>query len=343
MQKIRLLSQVFFASLCGLIGIEFALWLKTMESANWGQSSMQGLKVMRPPGVEAFLPISSLMNLRHWIQWGEIQMFHPAGVFIFLGIVSGSFFLGKFFCSWMCPIGFVSEIVWNVRSRIFGARSFSGLYWVDVFFRSLKYFLLAFFTFAIFALMDAQAIHDFLESPYNVAADAKMYDFFAGMSVLSAVVISFLILVSLFVRNAWCRFLCPYGALLGLIGLVSLVKIRRSSLHCINCEKCKNVCPAGISVHKIQTVISDECSSCLKCLSVCPAKGALETTLVGLPGKRLSWKFLPIFALAIFAAFILWGVGTSRWKNVVDPSFYREVIQNRKALGHPGQAAKFSR
>lgn len=102
-QSFRLLSQLVFAGLCLFIGVEFALWLSAME---------RGTSVIpaRPPGVDAFLPISSLMNFANWVRTGEIQMFHPAGVFIFLGIFTASFALGKCFCSWMCPIGFLSEI-----------------------------------------------------------------------------------------------------------------------------------------------------------------------------------------------------------------------------------------
>lgn len=334
-QKFRLASQVFFASLCLWIGVEFVFWLRAMEGFNNSAPS-------RPPGVEAFLPISSLMNAWLWVQTGELQMFHPAGVFIFLGIVAASFFLGKVFCSFMCPIGFLSEFVWKVKSRFFASSAVPLPRWLDFLLRSIKYLLLGFFVFVIFGMMDAPALKDFLDSPYNLAADAKMFDFFANISTMAAVVIAIIALFSLVVRNAWCRFLCPYGALLGIVGLLSPSKIKRNTETCINCEKCTRVCPAGIAVHTAQAVVSDECSSCMACLSECPVQDALELKLA--PTKtNLPWKWMPLVALSVYALFIAWGTLTNRWQNSADPAFYKQVIQQRKTLGHPGQTGEFTR
>jgi polyferredoxin len=334
-QHFRLSAQVFFALLCIVIGVEFARWVRAMESQD-------AIIPTRPPSVEAFLPISSLMNAWHWLRSGEIQMYHPAGVFIFLGIVVGSFALGKFFCSWMCPVGFMSEILWKARSKLITTRAAPIPRWLDFILRSFKYILLSFFVFAIFFMLDAQGLRDFLESPYNLAADAKMYDFFANISVFAFTVIVALVLTSLFVRNAWCRFLCPYGALLGVVGLLSPNKIKRDPVSCINCEKCSRVCPAGIDVHLVDVVKSDECSSCLECVSTCPAKGALGLKLIGRK-KALPWKWIPVVALSIYSAFILWGVMSKRWNNKVDPVLYKSVIQQRSTLGHPGETGRFAK
>jgi polyferredoxin len=334
-QKQRLATQVFFAGLCVWIGVEFALWLRAMENSDVHVPS-------RPPGVEAFLPISSLMNASLWAQTGELQMFHPAGVFIFLGIVAASFFLGKFFCSFMCPVGFFSEFIWKAKTRFFNTAAVPVPVWLDFSLRGIKYLLLGFFVFVIFGMMDAQALREFLDSPYNLAADAKMFDFFANISKTSAIVIAIIVLFSLIVRNAWCRFLCPYGALLGLVGLLSPSKIKRETTSCINCEKCTRVCPAGISVHTTQTVVSDECSSCLACVSACPVPNTLSLKLAH-SQKSLPWKWMPVVALTIYGLFILWGVVSKRWQNSADFSLYQSVIQHRKSLGHPGQTGEYTR
>lgn len=334
-QILRFLSQSLFAAMCVWIGVEFAIWLKAMEL---------GLNptVNRPSGVEAFLPISSLMNTWHWITRGEIQMHHPAGVFIFLGIVAASFVLGKFFCSWMCPIGFFSEWLWKIRSRAIESKPVPIPRILDFILRSFKYIFLAFFMYAIFILLDPQSLHEFLESPYNLAADAKMFDFFANITPLAASVIAALCIVSIFVRNAWCRFFCPYGALLGIVGSLSPAKIRRSQHACIECEKCTRVCPAGISVHTSAVIRSDECSSCLECVSICPKQDALNVHVIARK-KPVPWKWLPILALATYLFFVAWAMVTQRWNNVVDANFYKAVIQNRANFGHPGKSEKFTR
>lgn len=52
-----------------------------------------------------------------------------------------------------------------------------------------------------------------------------------------------LLILSVFTGRPFCRFLCPYGALLSLFSSVSIWKIRLSRKACINCELCHNSCP----------------------------------------------------------------------------------------------------
>ena len=76
--------------------------------------------------------------------------------------------------------------------------------------------------------LSAEGIAQFLESPYGIVADVKMAStFFRHMGVAAAVVIGILVLASVFVQNFWCRFLCPYGALMGLAALASPLRIFR--------------------------------------------------------------------------------------------------------------------
>ena len=55
-----------------------------------------------------------------------------------------------------------------------------------------------------------------MKSPYGLVADVKMLNFFRDLGTVGAAVILGLVVLSVFVKNAWCRYLCPYGALLGL-------------------------------------------------------------------------------------------------------------------------------
>ena len=93
--------------------------------------------------------------------------------------------------------------------------------------------------------MSLEAIIAFQRAPYNLVADGKMLLFFLAPSGLAAGVLLFLVLVSFFVRNFWCRYLCPYGALLGLLAFMSPVKVKRVAETCIDCQKCEKVCPGS--------------------------------------------------------------------------------------------------
>src|SRR4030067_2035131 len=104
-QKYRFYVQVAFTLLCLWIGVEMFLFTKYLESG--GTTNFYN----RPPGVDGFLPISSMMSFYLFLTTGALHSAHPAGVFIFLGIILMSLVVRKSFCSWLCPVGFLSELV----------------------------------------------------------------------------------------------------------------------------------------------------------------------------------------------------------------------------------------
>ena len=76
--------------------------------------------------------------------------------------------------------------------------------------------------------MSSPAISGFLQSPYYKMSDVKMLHFFTQMSILTMVVLTVLVLSSVVIRNVWCRYLCPYGALMGLLAAISPTRIQRN-------------------------------------------------------------------------------------------------------------------
>ncbi|MDP1995544.1 MAG: 4Fe-4S binding protein, partial [Ignavibacteria bacterium] len=134
-QKYRFTIQLIFALLCIWIGIEFFLFTRFLES-NGTASFYQ-----RPPGVDGFLPISSLMSVYYFFLTGSVHQVHPAGFFIFVGIVVVSFAFGKSFCSWFCPVGFLSELIGDFGEKLFG-RKIRVPKILDYPLRSLKYLIL---------------------------------------------------------------------------------------------------------------------------------------------------------------------------------------------------------
>ena len=106
--------------------------------------------------------------------------------------------LSKSFCSWLCPVGTLSETLWGIGNKIFG-RNFLLPKWFDVLLRGLKYLLLGLFVYAI-SSMSVPAIRQFLDGPYGIVADVKMLNFFRQITVTTAVVVGVLIIFSLFVK-----------------------------------------------------------------------------------------------------------------------------------------------
>lgn len=325
-QKFRFVVQLAFVMLCIWIGIEFFLFVRYLDSGG------HTLFVQRPPGAEAFLPISALMSVYYFFLTGDIHDAHPAGFFIFIAVIFVSFIFGKSFCSWICPVGFLSEMLGEVGQKIMGRR-LKVPRWLDYPLRGVKYFLLGFFALAIFT-MTAASLHAFLGGNYNRMADIKMYLFFADLSKTAAIVLTILAICSIFFRGFWCRYLCPYGALLGIIGLLSPHKIKRNPDTCTDCGKCAAVCPAFIKVDQVKTVISDECVSCLNCVDVCPIADTLNVQNVITRRKR-SKRVMALAIVGLFLCILAVARISGNWDNGVPVEQYLYHYPYIESYGHP--------
>lgn len=324
-QSLRHVLQAAFSLLCLWIGVEFWLFVR------WGGSGGTAAYVPRPPGVEGFLPISGLMNLWHWILTGRLSTIHPASVFILVAILTLGLFLKKGFCSWLCPVGTLSEGLWRLGRRLFG-RNPALPRWLDGPLRGVKYLLLGFFLWVIFG-MSARQLAAFLQSPYNRMADLEMYLFFARLSGGALGVLITLAALSAVFQNPWCRYLCPYGALLGLLSLLSPLKITRQESTCIDCEKCTRACPARIRVHQVRKVRSDECTGCYACVAACPVKHtlAMEAPRARKVPALVYAALLAGLFMAITGAAMLAG----RWQSSLPPAEYLRTLQG---IGTPREA-----
>lgn len=313
-QYLRSVIQVAFALLCVWIGVEFYLFMR------WGVSGGQALFVSRPPGVEGFLPISSLVSLKHWMETGIINNIHPSGLFILIAIVVVSLFLKKAFCSWLCPIGTLSESLWQLGRKLL-KNNIIPPRWLDYPLRSLKYLLLFFFGWSIWK-MDMAALSGFIDSPYNKVADIKMYLFFSDITAFAFWTIFILVALSVIIKNFWCRFLCPYGALLGIVSWLSPLKITRNKTTCIDCELCTKACPSSIKVHKVGQVWSDECMSCLECVEVCPVKNTLDIRMTRKHSSVPTWVFGSLVA-GVFIAITGFAMLTGHWHSAITKEEYQ--------------------
>jgi polyferredoxin len=319
-KKLRKLIQYGFFITTVIIGVQFVLWYKYYESGG------KLIKVARPAGVEGFLPLSGLISLKYWALTGIINDIHPAAMFVLLGIVAMSLVFKKSFCGYICPVGLISEWLWKLGRKLFGKKAVAPWGWrvpkfIDYPLRSLKYILLLFFLNAILLVMTEPVLKAFIDSPYNKVADAKMLLFFTDISQFALGVIILLAIASLFISNFWCRYLCPYGALVGVVSFLSPVKIRRNLSTCTDCGACSKVCPSAIKVDKEKLVRSDECIGCLECVAACPVKNTLYPE-IGIIKKRISPRVFAIGALFIFLLFYIGARMGGYWDNNISDEEY---------------------
>jgi polyferredoxin len=323
-QGLRRTSQVAFLLLNLWIGAQFYLWVRYYETG--GTASY----VERPPGVEGWLPIAGLMNLKYWLLTGSVPGHHAAGMFLLVAFLAISLLFRKAFCSWLCPVGTISEWLWQGGTDLTG-RAVALPTWLDIPLRSLKYILLALFAYVVVTMPPA-AIRAFLDGPYGLIADVKMLDFFRQMGRATAVTIAVLVVASLFVKNVWCRYLCPYGALMGLASLAGPTRIRRDAGACIDCDKCTKACPSLLPVARLTSVKSPECTACLECVTACPSVAALR-----LGTRRLTLQ--PWMVAAGIAAAFLLVVGGARlaghWHTSMPDEMLFRLVPRAGEFGHP--------
>ncbi len=318
--------QIAFSILVITIGIQFYLFVFQAE-----KGILPGID--RPPGVEAFLPISALVSLKHLVFTGTINRVHPSGLVIFLIVCSTALLAKKGFCSWVCPFGLLSEFLARIHRRIFS----NGLtlpVWSDMPLRSLKYLLAGFFIYQIFFKMSRSSIEQFIHSPYNRFADIKMLTFFTQISQTTVIVLSALFVLSILIRHFWCRYLCPYGAILGIIGLFSAGRITRNPSHCTTCGKCEKNCPSHIPIRQKTQIHSTECTACLSCVKACPENQAIGFSFFRIPTGPVG---LALVIVCLFAAGIATAKITGNWQNDIPKKAYVDVISQDKlrSYGHP--------
>jgi polyferredoxin len=324
-QALRRGIQAVFLALNVWIGVQFYLFVRFYETN--GSTPYAA----RPAGVEGWLPIASLMNLKVLLYTGDMPRLHPAGMFLLIAFLAASWIFRKSFCSWLCPVGTICEYLWKLGRQTFG-RNFTLPRKLDIALRSLKYLLLGLFFYAV-GSMSVDGIRAFLEGPYGIVDDVKMLNFFRFLGLTGGIVMAVIVIASVFVRNFWCRYLCPYGALMGLAALASPLRIRRNPTSCIDCGKCAKACPSTLPVDKLITIASAECTGCLECVAVCPAA---DTLFLSAPRRRR----VPAWAVATGTLVLFLGVAgyarlTGHWHTDLPAHIYSSLIPHANEFTHP--------
>lgn len=341
-QIMRRSFQAGFLLLNLWIGGIFYFWVRQFEPGGAPTS------LHRPAGVEGWLPIAGLMNLRYLTLTHHVPALHPAGMFLLMAFLAMSFLFRKAFCSWLCPVGTTSEYLWRAGQKLF-RRNFFLPRSIDIGLRGLKYLLLGFFVWAVTS-MAADELAAFMNSPYGVIADVKMLNFFRHIGQTGAITLGVLVVASLFIQNFWCRYLCPYGALLGIVSFFSPARIRRNPETCIDCAKCFKACPSALPVDKLVTIKSAECTGCLECVAVCPAKDTLWLSLPDLrltrfpltqipalaprPGKMPAWAMAAGIA-ALFFGVVGFAKTAGYWDSHVPRAMYQQLVPHADEARHP--------
>ena len=237
---------------------------------------------------EAFCPFGGLETLYKYLTSGGtfISHTHLSNLVILIAVLTVALLLRSAFCGWICPLGFLQDLVSNLSSvlqkRIPGLRRGitslkkrgARLAWLDHYLRYTKYLVLIwavsgaiYFGFMVFRDYD----------PWSALLNIAEFSYTPGIIILGLILVA-----SFFIERPWCRYACPLGAASGLIGKLSPIYLKREESACTSCKICTQTCPMGIEIHNAKTIKSVDCNTCLECVGSCPRNGALEVKF-GLP------------------------------------------------------------
>lgn len=168
--------------------------------------------------------VGSIQNVVLALVDGTYSMPWNVLLFFLLPVVFALIF-GRVFCSGVCPIGALQELV-NVRNGKMNKA-------VEAVLGLLPWLYL------ILTILFAATRSQFLICRFDPFIGIFRLGGDMGLLVFGIV----LLVISVFTGRPFCRFLCPYGALLSLFSAVSVRKIEITQKKCINCELCHNACP----------------------------------------------------------------------------------------------------
>jgi len=243
---------------------------------------------------------------------------HPAGLTILLAAMACSFLFRKSFCGFVCPVGLVSDLAGEGGKRAGLGRNVPKL--ADRLAGAVKYLLLGFFLVSIGVLMDPATTRQFMTSAYNLTADAHLLKLFLHPSNIFLVVLGVLLAAGLIFRNAWCRWFCPYGALLGLLGRTGPCSVKRDASGCDGCDRCRRACPMDIAPGAAAR--SPQCVACGQCVEACPKEKTLSLRFLNRPVSRFTGL---VGGVGLFAAVCLTAMVLGGWESGLPIAMLRSL------------------
>jgi len=262
---------------------------------NQGKTVVAALDAIQEMSAEAIMP---------WM---------PLAVFVLFGV-----FVGRATCGWICPFGLVQDLngLVNARRREVSLRTHVGAIKVKYAILGMTLFFSGSLALSLIYNIGAEykaALGDLSHGPFSaLSPEATLLGvlpilgrmvllYFLGIppvtnplssdlvwSRLSSMtwllatrlmILIFVMVLSFFFLRAWCRYLCPAGALLAIFGRVSFLGLRRNLLQCNKCGDCMKVCPMLVRLTDgpWEKMTDPECIMCLECTDACRYKALRPT------------------------------------------------------------------
>jgi ferredoxin len=224
------------------------------------------IPILSDASLHAVCPFGGVVSLYQWISQGSfVKKVHESSLILGGLVLILAIALGPVFCGWSVPSQ-PQEWIGKLGRKIF-KRRYNAMVppTLDAILRYLRYVVLLWVLYMT-AVTGLLIFADF--DPYYT-----LFNFWTGEVALSGIIILLAVLIlSLAVERPFCKYACPYGAVLGLSNLIRLFPVRRRSSSCIDCKLCDRRCPMNIEVSITDRVRDHQCISCNECSSeaACP-------------------------------------------------------------------------
>jgi len=267
----RPVIQVFFFALVALIvGNHFLV----------GKGN--GIAFLSSASLHAICPFGGVVSIYQYLSVGTyVKKVHEASFILMYIMLFLTIFFGPIFCGWVCPLGSFQEWIGKIGKRLF-SKKYNNFVpkAADKYLRYFRYIVLAWVIYAT-AITGRLAFEEV--DPYFA-----LFQFWTGEVAITAFAILAITMIgAIFVERPWCKYACPYGAVLSITGVIKIFRIKRNNQTCINCGLCNEACPMNIEVSKAGSVNHSQCITCMECTSerVCPVQDTVSLRFFGDNGK----------------------------------------------------------
>ncbi len=265
--RTRRIVQIFFFFLIAFISINHTL-----------SESGREIPFLANASLHALCPFGGVVTIYQYAAIGTfVQKIHESSfVLMVIGFALAILF-GPVFCGWVCPLGSAQEFFSSIGRKLFKKR-FNRLIpaKVDRILRYSRYLVLGW---VVYMTAASGTLIFSAYDPYFALFNLWSSELAIGGVVILAVTLA----LSLVMERPWCKYACPYGAILGISNLFRIFKIKRNESTCIACGACSKRCPMNIVVENKDVIRDHQCISCLECTSeaVCPVADTVNFSTGG--------------------------------------------------------------
>jgi len=241
-----------------------------------------------------------------------LQLMLIEGIFPFIPLatiflVGG--LVGRYFCGWVCPVGFIQEILAFLPFKKIYPSKNSNIRGSEVALYFVGGVLVFVALVGLTRLLSIQSTEASLEATFGILAIDPLtaldpastlltfipymiyWDRIPGLSLLASnpdllwfwvrlLIMLVIFAIPAFIPRAYCRYICPTGAVMGRFAKYSLVGIKRNPILCNECGDCESICPMGVRVMDYADKIKDSlCIGCMDCAYVCE-EGAIQLKIL---------------------------------------------------------------